>query len=113
MHGHMIPFYYNEKIGRTTKEIHVSSEIFDNLVISVKGNLIEISKSLSSEIRDRFPREELLEAMSMVYPQYWNNCQSPTSLKVDFTMKLKILMSHFLSREPSKRRTYSRYFGSR
>jgi len=53
--GNMIPFYYNEKMGRTTKESHVSREIFDNLVISVRGNLIEIAKSLSSEIKDRFP----------------------------------------------------------
>ena len=93
--GHMIPFYYNEKIGRTTKESHVSREIFDNIVTSVRCNLIEIAKSLSTEIRDRFPRDELLEAMSVVYPQYWNNCQHDTTLKDDFTKKLKILISHF------------------
>lgn len=85
--GHMIPFYYNEKRGKTTKECHVSREKFDNLVISVRGNLVEIAKSLSSEIRDRFPRDELLEAMSMVYPQYWNKFQSPTTLQVDFKRK--------------------------
>jgi hypothetical protein len=51
----------------------VSRDLFDNVVISVRHNLIEIAKSLSSEIRERFPRDELLEAMSMVYPEYTLN----------------------------------------
>ena len=93
--GHMIPFYYNEKIGRTTKECHVSREKFDNLMISVRGNLVEIAKSLSSEIRDQFPLDELLEAMSVVYFQYWNNCQSSTTLQVEFKRKCHIFLSHF------------------
>ena len=61
----------------------------------MRHNLIEIAKSLSSEIRERFPRDELLEAMSVVYPQYWNNFQSPTTLKADFQKKLFFLVHHF------------------
>ena len=33
--------------------------------------------------------------MSVVYPQYWNNCQSPTTLKADFQKKLIFLVHHF------------------
>lgn len=93
--GYMVPFYYNDKIGRTTKECPVSREQFDNVVISVRRSLIEIAKSLSSEIRERFPRDELLEAMSVVYPQYWNHRQCSETIKVDFIAKIKILQSHF------------------
>ena len=31
----------------------------------------------------------------MVYPQYWNNCQCPRTLKVDFQKRLKCLVDHF------------------
>ena len=55
VHGHMVPFYYNEKIGRSTKQCSVSRERFHDVVISVRDNLKEIAKSLSSEIRERFP----------------------------------------------------------
>ena len=93
--GNMVPFYYNDKIGISTKEFLVLRERLDNVVISMRHNLIEIAKSLSSEIRERFPRDELLEAMFVVYPQYWNKCQSRTILKANFVAKSKVLMSHF------------------
>ena len=47
-------------------------------------NLIQIAQSLSSEIRERFPQEELLEAMYVVYPQYWNKEKGIDTLTVDF-----------------------------
>ena len=50
--GHMVPFYYIDKIGRSTKECPVSRERFHNVVISLRHNLIEIAKSLSSKIRE-------------------------------------------------------------
>ena len=57
---HMVPFYYNDEIGRSTKQCLVSRERFHDVVISVRCNLIEIAKSLSSEIREQFPQDELL-----------------------------------------------------
>ena len=53
--GNMVPFYYNEKIGRSTKQCSVSRERFQDVVILVRDNLKEIAKSLSSEVRERFP----------------------------------------------------------
>ena len=73
----------------------MSRDQFDNIVISVRLNLIEIARSLSSEIRERFPRDELLEALCMVYPQYWNNFQCPRNLKANFQKRLKCLVDHF------------------
>jgi hypothetical protein len=61
----------------------------------VRHNLIEIAKSLSSEIRERFHQYELLEAMSVVYPKYWNNIKCQPTLKRDFVEKLKTLVDHF------------------
>jgi hypothetical protein len=93
--GYMVPFHYIDKTRRTTKERPVSRDLFDNVVISVRRNLIEIAKSLSSEIRERFPRDELLEAMSVVYPEYWNNLKCQPTLKRDFVAKLNTLVDHF------------------
>ena len=50
--GNMVPFYYNDYIGRSTKQWPLSREQFHDVVISVRRNLIEIAKSLSSEIRE-------------------------------------------------------------
>ena len=67
--GHMVPFYYNDKIGRSTKKCPMLRDQFHDVIISMRQNLIEIAKSLSLEIREWFPRDELLEAMSIIYPQ--------------------------------------------
>ena len=55
--GHMVPLHYISQTRQITKECPVSRDQFDNIVISVRHNLIEIAKSLSSEIRERFPRD--------------------------------------------------------
>jgi hypothetical protein len=95
VHGYMVPFNYIDNTRRTTKERHVSRDLFDNVVISVRHKLIEIAKLLSLEIRERFPRDELLEAMSMVYPKYRNNLKCQPTLKHDFVEKFSTLVDHF------------------
>jgi hypothetical protein len=50
VHGYMVPFHYFINMGRITEECHVSRDQFNNVVISVKHNLIETRKSLASEI---------------------------------------------------------------
>ena len=62
---------------------------FNNVVISVKHNLIKIAKSLALEIRERFPQDELLEAMSVVYAQYWNSEHNREAKRVEFLEKNK------------------------
>ena len=52
VHGYMVPFHYVSKMGQTTKECHVLRDQFNDIVISVRHNLIQIAQSLSSEIRE-------------------------------------------------------------
>jgi hypothetical protein len=62
----------------------------------MKRNLIEIAKSLASDIRERFPRDEFLEAMFVVYPQYWNLQQNREAKIIEFLAKLSILVHQFV-----------------
>ena len=55
VHGYMVLFHYVSKMGQTTKECRVSRDQFNDIVILVRHNLIQIAQSLSSEIRERFP----------------------------------------------------------
>ena len=98
VYGNMVPFYYNDKIGIYTKQCPVSRERFHDVVILVRHNLIEIAKSLSSDIREWFPLDELLEAMSIVYLQYWNHSQFLDNLKVEFIEKCNICRAIFVER---------------
>eukprot|EP01018_Ginkgo_biloba_P030613 Gb_17421 [translate_table: standard] len=92
---YMVPLHYIGKSGRSTKQLPISRDDFSNIVISMRSTLTNIARSLTLEIRERFPRDELLEAIAVVYPQYWNNVQSQANLYVDFQVKMSILVSHF------------------
>ena len=46
MRGHMVPFHYVSKVGQTNKECHVSRDQFNDIVISVRHNLIQIAQSI-------------------------------------------------------------------
>ena len=50
--GYLVPFHYVSKMGQTTKEFHVSRDQFNDILISVRHNLIQIAQSLSSDIRE-------------------------------------------------------------
>lgn len=59
------------------KEVSVTRVYFSNIVETVTASLKKITSSVSLEIRKKFPHDELLEAMSIVFPQYWE-LNSPT-----------------------------------
>ena len=50
--GYMFPFHYVSKMGKNTKECCVSRDQFNDIVISVRHNLMQIAQSLLSEIRE-------------------------------------------------------------
>lgn len=50
VHGYMVPFYYIDNACQFTKECPMSRDIFNNVVILVRLNSIEIAQSLSLKI---------------------------------------------------------------
>lgn len=50
-HGYVVPFHYIDKTLWFTKECIVLRDLFNNIVVLVRWNLIEIAQSLASEIR--------------------------------------------------------------
>ena len=69
----LVPLHIIQKHGRTIKEEPVTRDEFQVVIQEVKSNLTNVARVLTTEIRERFPRDELLEAMSIVYPQFWNH----------------------------------------
>ena len=69
----LVPLHILQKHGRTIKEKPVTRDEFQVVIQEVKSNLTNVARVLTTEIRERFPRDELLEAMSIVYPQFWNH----------------------------------------
>ena len=68
----------------------VKIEDLKKIVASVLESVNWISYKISSKIRDRFPPKELLEAMSIVFPQYWS-LNYPTN----FQKRMMTLINHF------------------
>ena len=58
----------------------VTSEAFKKIKDFVLDSIKRVCYNLSSEIRFRFPLNELLEAMSIFFPQYWS-LNSPTDFR--------------------------------
>ena len=48
VHGYMVLFHYVSKIGQTIEECRVSRDQFNDILISMKHNLIQISQSLAT-----------------------------------------------------------------
>ena len=87
VHGVDIPMQYYARINPNSNPnkagskveskpkkvlLHVTSEDFKKIKDSMLDSVKRVFYNLSSEIRFRFPPEELLEAMSIVFPQYWS-----------------------------------------
>ena len=50
--GYMVPFHYVSKMGQTTKEYRVSRDQSNDIVISMRHNLIQITQSLPLDKRE-------------------------------------------------------------
>jgi hypothetical protein len=85
--GFQIPMYYSAPKKRATR---VTREEFTKIVESIASTARDIAYRVSSEIISRFPYDQLLEAMAIVFPQYWsfNN-------KEDYRRRLLILIKEF------------------
>lgn len=72
-------------------QLPVSRDDFEALVTSVKGQCRDAAEMLSLELDARFPEVELMNALGVVFPQYWlqANCEDL------FPMHIKTLRAHF------------------
>jgi hypothetical protein len=55
----------------TSKKLPVSRHDFDTTVTSVKGQCRDAAEVLIAELDRRFPDSELMNALSIVFPQFW------------------------------------------
>ncbi|KAH7415371.1 hypothetical protein KP509_14G039800 [Ceratopteris richardii] len=81
------PLYVSRKSQGVCIRKKVNQTFFAILVDSVKQGLRSICNKLTSEIRERFPQDELLEAMAIVHPLYWNHAKDKSLLTNDFKSK--------------------------
>ena len=73
---------------------------FDNILSSIKGQCCDAVEMLIAELGKRFPDHELMNALGIVFPQYWlqHNCDEL------FPLHMKTLQQYFcMTRSVSKR----------
>jgi hypothetical protein len=76
----------------------VGREEFDIAVSAVKGQCKVVAEFLISQLEKRFPNSKIMEALGVVFPQYWlqEKCNElfPVHLQVikDWFCNLKVAM---------------------
>lgn len=95
VHGYEIPMYMFKVLAGKVEEVKFTGLLFDNIVSSTRVRLREIIVSLLKEIRDRFRRYSLLEAMAIVNPTFWNPVQNEKYMQEDYFKRLNTLIQHF------------------
>lgn len=84
--------HYSRIVKCSTIEVPVTKEVFKEIIKYVSGILKSILISISSKFIERFPQNEILEAMYVVYPQFW----VPSHCQLDlFHTKVITLAEHF------------------
>jgi hypothetical protein len=76
--------------GRT---VPVNRELFDTTVEEVKQASKQAAMQLISELEERFPASDLVNAIGVVFPQYW---MGPNCLEL-FPLHLDILKNYYFS----------------
>ncbi|KAH9295869.1 hypothetical protein KI387_039457, partial [Taxus chinensis] len=54
------------------EDVPVTCNLFESVIVETRIKLKKISESLSSEIRERFSKDKILEAMGVMNPNFWN-----------------------------------------
>jgi hypothetical protein len=69
----------------------VARAAFDDILFSIKGQCHDATEMLIAELGKRFPDHELMNALDIVFPQYWlqHNCNEL------FPLHMKTLRQHF------------------
>ena len=69
---------------------HGKSEDIKNLIDSVLDSIKRVCYNIFSQSRYRFPLEELLEKISIIFPQYWS-----LNYPSDFQRRMTTLIKYF------------------
>jgi hypothetical protein len=75
----------------TSKKEQVARAAFDDILSSIKGQCRDAAEMLIAELGKRFPDHKLMNALGIVFPQYWlqHNCDE------FFPLHMKTLRQHF------------------
>jgi hypothetical protein len=69
INGHTYPAHLTDYVTRMRKSM--GKEEFDIAMSVVKGQCKAAAKLLISQLEKRFPNSEIMEALGVVFPQYW------------------------------------------
>jgi hypothetical protein len=69
IHGHTYSVHMVDPVSGEKKS--VSREDFCTLVSSVKGQCAAAAELLISQLKRRFPDYDIMEALGVIFPQYW------------------------------------------
>ena len=69
INNHIYPAHLTDYVTEVRK--YVGREEFDIVVSAVKGQCKAIAELLISQLEKRFPKSEIMEALGIVFPQYW------------------------------------------
>ena len=72
MHHYGRPMSMRKGKKPTKIKLIVTKEVFKYIAESIMNSVKDIYYNLSTEIRDRLSRHELLESMCVVFPNYWS-----------------------------------------
>jgi len=71
--------------------VGLTPSLLTDVIASVEASVSEAVKVLVGELHARFPPKPLLDALSIVYSEYWE----AKPLMADFQVKLKIVKDHY------------------
>ncbi|KAH9296664.1 hypothetical protein KI387_044244 [Taxus chinensis] len=76
VNGREIPMHILQKrqdiTGSEREDVPVTRNLFESVIVETRIKLKQISETLSSEIRERFCKDKILEEMGVMNPNFWN-----------------------------------------
>jgi hypothetical protein len=67
--------YAVHSLGPWGEKLRVASSDFEAMTNFVKAQCKEAAKMLFQKLKRRFPHSDIMEAMGVVFPQYWLNAK--------------------------------------
>lgn len=78
-----------------SKQVPITLVRFERILLESKTKLRRISDTLTKEIRERFHRDDLLEAMAVVNPNFQNLVSDYNNIGKLFNKHMENIVNHF------------------